>query len=658
MTLIDERDEGSNTSGNQTMRDVIALSRRSVLEGGLGAGALAFLGAAKAFEPKSAAAQAMSPEAQERVAAAMFGAPDSTLGFAAVPASDADTFVVPSGYTAEVLIPWGQPLFSNGPAWKKDASNTAADQEKQIGMHHDGMHYFPLLGDPEFSQHGLLVLNHEYVDPILLYPDGATVMTQEKVDKALAAHGVTVIKVGLVKGKWQAIDSPYNRRITGNTPVTFSGPVKGDHPMLQSELGNTPRGTLNNCGHGWTPWNTYLACEENFNGYFGTADTTWTPTAAETRYGVTAAGFGYRWHVADPRFDVAKNRKELNRFGWVVEIDPFNPQSTPVKRTALGRIKHEGATFAEGRGHAIVYTGDDENGDYFYKFVSAEPWRNITKEWFAAGGKGVRRSPLDEGVLYVAKMEPNGIGRWLPLVFGEGPLTAANGWADQADVLIRTRQAADAVGATKLDRPEWCAVHPQTQDVFVTLTNGTGWGAPSSPNPRTPNPYGHILQISHEGGDHTAVTFRWNVFLLAGDPAFDPNVRLDASNIFGSPDGLWIDRDGRFWIQTDISNGAQNRTNYANIKNNMMLAADPASGEVRRFLTGPRGCEITGVITTPDQQTMFVNVQHPGESTTAWGTPSPENPRAVSNWPDYDATGRPRAATVVIRKVGGGRIGA
>jgi secreted PhoX family phosphatase len=365
---------------------------------------------------------------------------------------------------------------------------------------------------------------------------------------------------------------------------------------------------------------------------------------------VTAGGFGYRWHVADPRFDISLNRKELNRFGWVVEIDPFDPNSTPVKRTALGRIKHEGATVAEARGRAVVYTGDDENGDYFYKFVSAEPWNSMR----ARG-----RSPLDEGVLYVARFHDDGTGVWLPLVFGVGPLTAANGWTDQADVLIRTRQAADAVGATKLDRPEWCAVHPHTQDVFLTLTNGSGWGGANGPNPRNPNPYGHILKISHDAGDHTRPTMRWDVFVLAGDPAYDPAVELDDTNIFGSPDGIWIDPDGRMWIQTDISNSSQNRADrgYDNIGNNQMLAAAPTTGEIKRFLVGPRGCEITGVITTPDQETMFINVQHPGESTTFWGTPTALNPRAVSNWPDFDPVGRPRPATVVIRKIGGGKIG-
>jgi secreted PhoX family phosphatase len=260
-------------------------------------------------------------------------------------------------------------------------------------------------------------------------------------------------------------------------------------------------------------------------------------------------------------------------------------------------------------------------------------------------------------VLYVAKFNEDGTGEWLPLVFGEGPLTAANGWADQADVLIRTRQAADAVGATPLDRPEWCTVHPETQDVYLTLTNGSN--GPNGPNPRNPNPYGHILKISHHAGDHTRKTMRWEVFVLAGDPAYDSAVTLDDTNVFGSPDGIWIDPDGRMWIQTDISNSSQNRADrgYDNIGNNQMLAANPKTGEIRRFLVGPRGCEITGVIMTPDQETMFVNVQHPGESTTFWGAPTPADPRAVSNWPDFDPDGRPRPATVVIRKIGGGKIG-
>ena len=629
-----------NPSNNASLGDLIAgrPSRRKVIGGGLAAAAATFL---------------PLPVAGGSTAWANGGGGDSDgsrrwrplLGFAPIATSTADAVIVPDGYVAEVLIPWGTPLFTSGPAWKKDGTNTAAEQAQQVGSHHDGMHFFPMGKGNERSRRGLLVVNHEYIDQVILYNDGSTTMTKEKVDRAVAAHGVSVVEIALVHGKWRIVDSKFNRRITGATPVAFSGPVTIDHPALQSN--NPPMGTLNNCAMGFTPWGTYLTCEENWNGYFG-ASGAFTPTALEARYGVSAAGFGYKWHVGDPaRFDLNQNRNELNRFGWVVEIDPFDPQSTPVKRTALGRVKHENAKVVESNGRVVIYTGDDEDKDYFYKFVGAETWRKL-RSW----GK----SPLDWGTLYVAKFNADGSGQWIPLVHGQGPLTVANGWADQADVLLRTRQAADVSGATKLDRPEWVAVHPRNNDVYVSLTNGTS-GTPGI-SPRNPNPYGHIAHIVEAGGDNAALTFRWDIFVLAGDPAYDAAVNVNG-DIFGSPDGLWIDDDGRLWIETDISNSSQNLASrgYDRIGNNALLAADPATGEIRRFLVGPRGCEITGIITTPDQQTMFVNIQHPGETTTAWGTPTPANPRLVSNWPDFDPDGRPRSATVVIRKIGGGKIG-
>jgi uncharacterized protein len=644
--MKDTDDIGSNPSGNPHLADLMAakLARREVLTGGLAAAAIGFLGAG--------CADADDYESREDN---LHGGPRPLLGFEEIPPSTDDAIVVPPGYTAEVLIPWGTPLFDDSPAFAEDASNTAADQALQVGFNHDGKHYFPLRNGPFGNRRGLLVVNHEYTDANQIYtaaqgaaitPDAAG---KEKVAKALAGHGVTVVEIAKGwDGSWRhVVGSPYNRRITGTTPMAFSGPVRADHPMFASGVTPSPIGTLNNCGNGYTPWGTYLACEENWNGYFGTADAAWARTALEARYGVSAAGFGYNWHVAEPRFDLAANRNELNHFGWVVEIDPFDPTSTPVKRTALGRIKHEGAAVTESRGRVVVYSGDDENGDYLYKFVGNAPWRQLR-----AQGK----SPLDHGTLYVASFSADGAGTWLPLSHGAGPLTEANGWIDQADVLIRTRQAADAVGATRLHRPEWVAVHPKNGDVYVTLTNGTGNSAPVNSG-RDPNPYGHIVRFKEAHDDDTA--FSWEVFLLAGDPAYDAAVPAKQS-IFGSPDGIWIDPDGRVWIQTDISNSSQNLASrgYDHIGNNAMLVSDPASKQVRRFLTGPRGCEITGVITTPDQRTMFVNVQHPGESTAHWnainGTPSPANPTAVSSWP-YG--GRPRSATVVIRKLDGGKIG-
>ncbi|MFB4195269.1 PhoX family protein [Streptomyces carpaticus] len=640
---IDPDEVSSNPSGNRPFREVAAraLSRRSVLAGGAVAAA-GFLVAGGGTAPAAAAAPAAPAGTPGRGGSRPF------LGFTPVPTSDADALTVPDGYETQVLIPWGTPIRPGGPAWRKDAANSAADQAEQIGMNHDGMHFFPLGRGSEQNRRGMLVLNHEYIDQQLLFPDGDAEITPEKVAKALAAHGVSVVEIAAGRdGRWQVVDSPRARRVTAATPVTFSGPVGANHPALRANT--APQGTINNCSHGVTPWGTYLACEENFNAYFGTEDPDWEPTPQQARYGINREGFGYRWHEADPRFDVAVNGNELNRFGWVVEIDPMNPRATPVKRTALGRIKHEGCEITEARGRVVAYTGDDQDGDYIYKFVGSAPWR---------AQRALGRSPLDHGTLYVARFDDDGTGRWLPLTHGKGPLTKANGWADQADVLLRTREAADALGATPMDRPEWIAVNPRNQDVYCTLTNGSGRGGAA--NPRTPNPYGHIIRWSEKNGDNTATTFDWDIFVLAGDPAYDDRTELTEENRFGSPDGLWFDPDGRLWILTDVSNSSQNlpEKGYDHIGNNQMLAADPRTGEIRRFLTGPRGAEITGVITTPDQRTMFVNVQHPGEATVAWGEPTPENPRAVSNWPDFDPQGRPRSATVVIRRTDGGRIGA
>ena len=645
--MHDTDDIGSNHSGNPHLWDMIEarMERRTFLGGTLAVAAGSFLGS-------TALASTQVSVNPGKVA-------PPRLGFSPIEPSTDDAIRLPEGYTYDILAPWGTPLLAGAPEFLEDASNSAADQAMQVGFNHDGTHYFPL---PKFgNSRGLLVMNHEYTDASQIYSaaQGSTITNdvagREKVAKALAAHGVSVIAIAKgANGKWNVVKGdPHNRRITGTTPMAFSGPVAASHPMLKSSITPNPIGTLNNCAMGYTPWGTYLACEENWNGYFGTAAPGWTPNVLEARYGVSSTGFGYNWHAAEPRFDLAVNRNELNHFGWVVEIDPFEPKSVPVKRTALGRIKHEGATCTESKGRIVVYSGDDENGDYLYKFVGHKPWRQVR-------AKG--QSPLDQGTLYVAKFHADGRGEWLPLVHGVGPLTKANGWLDQADVLIRTRMAADAVGATRLHRPEWVAVHPHSREVYVTLTNGSGNNSAVNSG-RDPNPYGHIVRFREANNDDTA--FAWDIFLLAGDHAYDTKVDPDQP-IFGSPDGIWVDGSGIVWVQTDISNSSQNLASrgYDRIGNNAMLAANPVTGEVKRFMTGPRGCEITGVTMTPDQRTMFVNIQHPGESTTYWnnlngGSPSTAIPYRVSTWPFGSASNprRPRPATVVIRKLDGGRIG-
>jgi secreted PhoX family phosphatase len=421
--------------------------------------------------------------------------------------------------------------------------------------------------------------------------------------------------------------------------MSFAGPAAG-HRLLRTTAdpeGVRPVGTVNNCSHGVTPWRTYLTCEENFNGYFRVVPGPYgaEQAALTSRYGV--GGDRNLWGTRDERFVVTPAEpNEPNRFGWVVEIDPFDPDSTPVKRTALGRVKHEGAFVHVSRGgRVVVYTGDDQVNEYVYKFVSSANWQSLR----ARG-----RSPLDEGTLYVARFDDDGSGQWLPLLHGRGPLTGANGFADQGDVLVKTRLAASAVGATRMDRPEWATVDANTGMVYLTLTNNTSAAkVENAANPRTPNRWGHIIRWEEAGGDHAATTFRWDLFLVAGQgrSSGDGSTVAD-DDAFGSPDGLWADPDGRVWIQTDGSQptGA----------NDQMLAANPyrtdeaGAPEVRRFLTGVRNCEVTGVVTTPDQRTMFVNIQHPGEG-------------GGSTWPRIGGITTPRSATVIVTKDDGGVIG-
>ena len=634
--------EDSNPSSNLSIHEVSHPSRRTLLRGGLAGtvtGLLAPLSGAAALAGCATTGSSGAP----------------LLGFKSVPVSTADAVSVPEGYSAGVIAPWGDPVGLSGEnaAFKFDASNSAADQEAQLGMHHDGIHFFKHPITPESSSTGLLVMNHEYADDGLLHSDGMATWSAAKVRKAQAAHGVSVIEVESKDGKWSVVrPSPWARRITASTPMVFGGPAAG-HALMQTKAdprGMRPLGTLNNCGSGITPWGTYLTCEENFIFYFNGGD---TPSPHERRWGLRKGGAGYRWHEHDERFDATKHPNEPHRFGWVVEIDPYNPSSTPIKRTALGRAAHEGATTTLTKdGRAVVYMGEDARFEYIYKFVSRDKVK--------PGGFAANRELLDHGSLWVARFDDNGRGRWMELKHSSGPLNAAAGFADQGEVLIKSRQASDLLGATKMDRPEWIDIDPQGW-VYCTLTNNSNRGADKQPatdaaNPRGNNSMGHIIRWK-EDGDFDAASFRWNHFVLAGDPANDRaeakgNVKGDA---FACPDGLWTDTRGVLWIQTDKSTSAMGKGDLKSLGNNQMLAADPRTGEIRRFLVGPVGCEITGATATPDGRTMFINIQHPGESPSERSDPA--NPRRFSNWPDQRADGRPRSATVVIRKNDGGVIG-
>ena len=625
--------EDSNRSSNPSIHEVSAPERRVLLRGGLGASMAALLGPV-----------ALSALASDKAAS-------SLMGFKAVRRSGQDHVTVPEGYTATPLAPWGEAVGIAGqmPAFKFDASNTAAEQALQMGMHHDGIHFYALDG----SRRGLLAMNHEYVDEGLLFADGQATWSLDKVRKSQAAHGISVIEVEQQAGRWQMVrPSRFARRITAHTPCAIGGPAAG-HALMKTAAdpdGRTVLGTINNCASGQTPWGTYLSGEENWAGYFTTPEA----NAHEKRWGIGRTSF-YRWSEHDPRFDVQRTPNEPNRFGWVVEVDPMDPGSTPVKRTALGRAAHEGAWVAVTTdGRAVVYSGEDARFEYIYKFVSRD------KIAPAGGGKTAAQANatlLDHGTLYVARFDADGSGRWLPLVQGQGALTSANGFADQGEVLIKARQAADLLGATKMDRPEWLAIDTTTRWVYCTLTNNTARGraglpGPDAANPRANNTMGQIIRWK-EQGDFSGERFEWNHLLLAGDPA---NTRPEAKgNLvgepFAGPDTIAFDARGLLWIGTDAGGFGQGE--MARISSNELLACDPRSGEVRRFLTCPVQAEVTGASWTPDGRTMFINIQHPGSRVNRDGA----TPREHSNWPDFNPEGRPRSATVVIRKNDGGVIG-
>ncbi|WP_097306687.1 PhoX family protein [Pseudomonas chlororaphis] len=622
------------------LEKMVGLSRRGFISAGALCGAAMFLGG--------------NLLSRSVLAASVSAGSSRLLGFEGIAAATSDTITLPPGYKSSVLISWGQPLQKNGPAFDPSGNGTAAAQEVQFGDNNDGMSLFAF---PDDKNRALMAINNEYTNYRYLYPHGGMPQSAEDVRKALASEGVSVIEVQRRSGQWQFVQgSRYNRRIHGNAPIRLSGPAAG-HALMKTSADKSGRkvlGTFQNCANGKTPWGTYLTCEENFTDCFGSSNAQQAFDAAQKRYGASASSRDINWHQFDPRFDLAKNPNELNRHGWVVEIDPFDPQSKPIKRTALGRFKHENAALAETRdGRAVVYMGDDERGEFIYKFVSRDRINHRNPK--------ANRDLLDHGTLYVAIFDngdgnpdhPKGKGKWVELSHGKNGIDASSGFADQAEVLIHARLAASVVKATRMDRPEWIVVSPKDGKVYCTLTNNSKRGEDGQPvggpNPREKNVYGQILRWQTARGDHGSMDFTWDLFVVAGNPAVHAgqpkggSSNITPQNMFNSPDGLGFDKAGRLWILTD--GDSSNAGDFAGMGNNQMLCADPDTGEIRRFMVGPVGCEVTGITFSPDQRSLFVGIQHPGEN-------------GGSTFPEHLPNGKPRSSVMVITREDGGIVGA
>ena len=734
--LIDSDDIGHNTSSNPDFNSVLSarLSRRSLLRGGVGSATAAFLGGLSLSACGGGDDDPPAPAP----------GPITTLGFGAVGKSLADAVTVPAGYTATVLYALGDPLTAGTTAFKNDG--TDADFDNRAGDHHDGMEYFGLSADgskPDASNsdRGLLAMNHEATShagsekaSAYVHANGGTNTLPRpaaEVDREIPLHGVSIVELRKTAGKFGYIqDSAYNRRVTPLTPLQLSGAVRGNALVktLYSTDGTGARGTLNNCGTGHTPWGTMLTGEENWAGYFTRGATDDAARADKSvvslkRYGRNqGAASRHGWETvgtADKyqRWDISKKgtsadgtddyRNELNTFGYIVEIDPYDKTAAVKKRTSLGRFAHESAAFSrrvEGKPLA-VYMGDDSRGEYIYKFVSSATWSAADADpanRIAAGDKY-----LDSGKLYVAKFNADGTGNWIELTIGNPVIAgyATYAFADQADVMVNARLAADAVGATKMDRPEWCSVHPTTGEVYYSLTNnssrklsvgGASDMAVDAANPRSytdakgtgtssGNVNGHIIRFAEAGGEPTATGFTWDVYLFGAQSDADPALinlsSLTADQDFSSPDGLWFSKNtGLCWIQTDdgaytdvtncmllaavpgtVGDGAKKTLNHGTVSVDTYVGKTPTADKLKRFLVGPVDCEITGICETPDGKAIFVNIQHPGETITSAKVADPAG--YVSHWPGNagygagGATARPRSATLVITKNDGGHIG-
>ncbi|PTX57018.1 hypothetical protein C8N43_1683 [Litoreibacter ponti] len=587
----DDWDELHSPRPEETQFDAVverALSRRGFLSGlvAFGSGA-AVMGTAGLM---GSTAQAAS----------------SRFGFTPIPIQTDFTVHVPEGYSWHPVAKWGEPLFSGVAEFDHAVGGAFADSDKVFGENTDGMEAFVVDGRQ------LIAVNHEYVNTKTNLPnnEGGTPTSAEDVRKLQNLQGVTVMEVAESDSGWFIVkDSPYNRRIHHNTPMQIAGPAAG-HDLLKTPLdpdGTTVLGTMNNCGAGKTPWGTYLTWEENFNGYFGSTDEAVALPEDFARYGIDAES-RYAYEKFDARYDLAKNPNEPYRFGYIVEIDPSKPDSMPIKHTALGRFKHENAACALAPdGRVVVYMGDDERGEFLYKFVS--------EGIYTPGGE--TSALLDAGQLYVAKFSDDGTGQWVALT------PEATGMSTP-EIAIMTRIAASKVGATTMDRPEWVAVNPVSVEGYAALTNNKNRGikpnaggddtSVNGPNPREANNYGQIVRWFPADDNHASDTFDWDLYVMAGNPKVAEGLyagsdNINEGNLFNSPDGMMFDSTGLLWIQTDGDD--DNEGEFEGMGNNQMLAGDPVTGQIERFLTGPNGSEVTGLTWSADKRTMFVGIQHP-----------------------------------------------
>ena len=647
----------TNPNLTRTIGDVInrRYGRRDVMRGILGVTATtALFGTSAMIAPKQAAASVAG-----------------RYNFDELAWGNDETHHIAEGYNAQILLRWGDPITADAPDF--DVMNqTAEAQLKQFGYNNDYVG-FTALNDE--GTRGLLCVNHEYTNEEVMFPglgrqdkQDFVGVTKAIAEIEMAAHGGTVVEIAQgADGAWSVVrDSALNRRITPlNTEMTFSGPAAG-HARMQTNAdpaGMTVIGTVNNCAGGMTPWGTYLMAEENFHGYFWTdkVDAEGKPDLSEQaeakqmdRYGVP--GMWYAWGKHYDRWNIDKEPNEPNRWGWIVEVDPRNPDAAPIKHTSLGRFRHEGAeTTISSSGKLVIYSGDDNRFDYQYKYVSNE---SVTPENSVFGS-----TLLSDGILYVARFDEDGTITWLPLVHGEGPLTAENGFNSQADVMIDTRIAADLLGATPMDRPE--DAQPRGDGTaYIMLTNNTSRKPEqvNAANPRADSAFGHIIEIKEAGGDHAATTGTWSILVKCGDPTIEEvgaqwNPETSENGWFGSPDNCAIDADGRLWISTDQGTGWGKTGKSDGLYS--LETEGALRGTSKLFFRCPVGGELCGPYFTENSETLFLAVQHPGTDGTkdfkGFERDSTfEDP--ATRWPDFDPAMPPRPSVLVVTKQGGGKI--